>query len=254
MESWWIWVLAPAASFLAGTADAVVGGGGLIQVPALFALLPGAAPAALIATNKVAAAAGTGAAAVRYARARPPPRPAILFWAASAFLASGLGAYVLTLVPAETVRRAVPIVILMVLVFSASSHLGEEHRPRWTERVRGLVGSAVSGLIGLYDGLLGPGAGTFYTLLFVRVLRFDFLGAAAPAKLCNLASNLAAILVLVFAVPIDWRLALAMAAANFAGGRLGSRLALLHGNRFVRRVFFVVCAALVVRTLHDAWR
>jgi uncharacterized membrane protein YfcA len=248
-----LWLALPAASFLAGLADAIAGGGGLIQLPALFALMPQALPATLIATNKVAAAAGTAGAAVRYARAEPPPWRMTLLWAGCAFALSAAGAYALTLVPPATVRRVVPVVILAVLVFSAGARLGEEHAPRFTARMRAGIGAAGTAIIGLYDGLLGPGAGTFYQLLFVRTLGFDFLHAAAPAKICNLASNLAAILVLAIAVPIPPILAAAMAAANYAGGRTGSRLALLHGNRFVHRAFLVVAAALVVKTLRDAW-
>jgi uncharacterized membrane protein YfcA len=225
----------------------------MIQLPALLAVMPGAAPASLITINKLAAAAGTTGAALRYTRAMPPPWPEAFAWAACAGLLSALGALTLSLLPAAPVRQAIPVVILGVLALSAGTRLGEAHAPRFTARLRALWGSAGAAMVGFYDGLLGPGAGTFYQLLFVRALGFDFLHAASPAKLCNLASNVAAILVLVASVPVPAALTLTMAAANFAGGRLGSRFALLHGNRFVRRVYYVVAGALVLKALHDAW-
>jgi len=243
-----------AACFAAGTMDAVAGGGGLIQLPALLAVLPEAAPAALIATNKIASFAGTAGAAVRYSRAMPPPWRMTMAAAAAAFLCSALGAWLLAAIPAALVRRSVPLVMLGVLALAAGHRLGEVHEPHAPSRGRTLAATGGSGLIGLYDGLLGPGAGTFYQLLFVRLLRFDFLHAAAPARLANLASNVAAILVLGSLVDLSPLLVLFMAAANFGGGQLGSHLALLRGNRLVRRAFFLVSALLLARALWTAYR
>jgi uncharacterized membrane protein YfcA len=242
-----------AVAFAAGLVDAMMGGGGMLQVPALFALLPGAAPAALLGTNKFASSVGTAGAAAQYVRSLPP-RWGTLVWAvAAAFSFSLLGAWALTLVPASPMRKALPFLLLGLLIYTAFSRLGLTHAPRYGARREAAVAAGGAAAVGFYDGFFGPGAGAFYKLVFVRLLGFDFLNAAAPAKLANLASNLGAIPVFVLQGVILWKWALVMAVANFAGGQVGARIALRYGNRLVRWVFLVVVAALVARTFADAY-
>jgi uncharacterized protein len=247
-----LWELA-AAAFAAGTVDAVMGGGGMIQVPALFALLPGAAPAALLGTNKFASCVGTAGAALQYLRTNRPRWTTVAPAVAAAFLMSLAGAYVLTRIPAAPLRMALPFLLLALLVYSLVNRLGEEHAPRFEPAHEAAVAAAGAGAVGFYDGFFGPGAGAFYKLVFVRLLGFDFLNAAAPAKLSNLASNLGAIPVFVAQGVVIWKLALVMAAANFAGGQVGARTALRYGNRFIRWAFIAVVAVLVCRTFYDAY-
>lgn len=242
-----------AVAFAAGLVDAVMGGGGMLQVPALFALVPGAAPSALLGTNKFASLVGTAGAAVQYLRSVVPRWNAIVPAVLAAFVFSLLGAYAVTLIPAAPMRRALPFILLALWLYSFFNRLGIDHAPRYAAGREALVAGGGAAAVGFYDGFFGPGAGAFYKLVFVRLLGFDFLNAAAPAKLANLASNLGAIPVFVLQGAVLWKLALAMAAANFCGGQVGARVALRYGNRLIRTAFLIVVAVLVAKTFFDAY-
>lgn len=247
------WLALGAAAFAAGLVDSVMGGGGLIQIPALFAVFPGLAPAALLGTNKFAGCIGTLGAAAQYLRATAPRWTTVLPVIAAAFVAALAGAYAITLVPAEPLRKALPFVLLALLLYTTFSDAGYAHLPRFGRRREAAVAAAGAAGIGFYDGLFGPGAGAFYKLYFVRALGFDFVNAAAPAKIANVASNLAAVLVFAAKGLLIWKLAMAMAAANFLGGQLGSRIALRYGNRLIRRAFLVLVGVLIVKSFRDAY-
>lgn len=247
------WSALGLAALAAGLVDAVVGGGGMIQLPAMFALLPQAWPAALLGTSKLASVAGTSGAAWHYARHKAPPWRTILPATLIAFFAAAAGAWTVSQVPAAPLRKALPWILLALLIYTALSRAGTIHAPHPDRRRNATVAGTGAGVIGFYDGFLGPGTGAFLKLLYVRGLGFDFLHAAAPAKLANVASNLAALLVFVAQGAVDWRLGAWMAACNFAGGQLGSRWALRRGSGFVRVCFLVVVGVLVVKTFLDAY-
>lgn len=247
------WAVLGIAAFLAGIVDAVIGGGGMVQLPALFAAFPGVAPAALFGTNKFASAIGTTGAALRYSNALAVDwkiaTPAIL----AAFVASLLGAYAVTFVPAEPLRKALPFILLGLLIYTLRSNIGLEHAPHRTQQEAIVIAASGSSVIGFYDGFFGAGTGAFYKLLFVRGLGFDFLNAAAPAKFTNVASNLAAVVVFAASGQLFWGLGLWMAAANFAGGQAGSLAALKFGSGFIRRAFIAVVSLLIAKTFYDAY-
>ncbi len=241
------------AAGLAGWVDAIVGGGGLIQLPALFGAYPQAAPATLMGTNKGAAIWGTSWAASQYAR-RVRLRWAALGPAvAAAFVGAASGAWLVTRLPARPLRVALPLVLLALLLYTlARKDLGRRHAPRFAGRAEAAWAGVVGGLIGLYDGAFGPGTGSFFVFAGVRWLGYDFLHASAHAKLLNAATNLAALAWFGAHGHIWWSVALPMAAANVAGSWLGTRAALRHGTGFVRGVFVVVVGALIVKTSWDA--
>ncbi|TSE18821.1 Sulfite exporter TauE/SafE [Tepidimonas alkaliphilus] len=248
----WIWL--SAASALAGFVDAIVGGGGLILVPALFAAFPQAAPATLLGTNKSASMWGTAAATWRYARRVRLPWDALLPAVAVCWAGAWAGAWLVTQAPAEPLRRALPWVLLALLLYTlARKDLGRHHAPRWRGRAETLAACAVAGAIGFYDGFFGPGTGSFLVFAFVRVLGYDFLHASAAAKLLNLTSNVAAVGLFAWKGHVWWALGLAMALANVAGSLLGTRLALRHGAGFVRGAFLLVVTALIAKTGWDAY-
>ena len=242
------------ASGLAGFVDSIVGGGGLILVPALFAVYPHAHPATLFGVNKSASLWGTAAATVQYARRVDMPWRALLPAAAVCFASSVAGAWSVTVISPDFLRKALPLVLLAVFCYTlAKKDLGREHRPRFAG-IRQTLATACLGLvIGFYDGFFGPGTGSFFVFLFVRWMGFDFLHASASAKLLNTTSNLAALLLFTWKGHVWWHLALPMALANVVGSLLGTRLALKHGSGFVRVAFLVVVSALIVKTGHDAW-
>ncbi|MEK8030964.1 TSUP family transporter [Ideonella sp. DXS29W] len=242
------------ASLFAGLIDAIVGGGGLILVPALFATYPGAVPATLLGTNKGGAIWGTAWAAVQFTRRvslRPQTMaPAML----AALLGSFAGAWAVTEVDASLMRRALPLVLLCILAYTlARKDLGRHHAPRFAAGREAAAASGIGLTIGFYDGFFGPGTGSFFVFLFVRVLGFDFLHASASAKLMNTATNLAALVLFTWKGHVWWQVAAVLAVANVAGSLIGTRLALKHGAGFVRGVFIVVVGALILKTGYDAF-
>ena len=247
-------LLVSLASLLAGFVDAIVGGGGLVLVPALFAVFPTTHPATLFGTNKAASVWGTAVATGQYAR-RVQLRWAALLPAAGAGFAGSLGgAWLVTAVDPGFLRKALPFVLLGVLAYTlVKKELGRHHAPRFSGRREVLAACCIGGVLGFYDGFFGPGTGSFFVFLFVRGLGYDFLNASASAKLLNTATNLAALALFAFKGHVWWHFALAMAVANVLGSVLGTRLALKHGAGFVRGVFIAVVSALILKTGFDAF-
>jgi uncharacterized membrane protein YfcA len=242
------------ASLLAGFVDAVVGGGGLVMLPALFATYPTAPAATLLGTNKSASVWGTAFASVQYARRVEMRWAALLPAMGLAFAGALAGAWIVTLVSPDFLRKLLPAVLLAVLVYTLmKKELGRHHVPRFAGRQERLAAGAVGAVIGFYDGFFGPGTGSFFVFLLVRWLGYDFLHASAGAKLLNLSSNLAALILFALKGHVWWHFALPLALANIAGSLLGTRLALKHGAGFVRGVFILVVGALILKTGYDAF-
>ena len=242
------------ASLLAGFVDSIVGGGGLILVPALFAVFPAAHPATLFGTNKGASVWGTAFATWQFSRRVEMRWAALLPAAGAGFVASFAGAWLVTVVSPDYLRKLLPLVLLVVLIYTvAKKDLGRTHTPRFSGAAEQWVAASVGTLIGFYDGFFGPGTGSFLVFLFVRLLGYDFLSASASAKLVNTATNLAALLLFVAKGHIWWHFVVAMALANVVGSLLGTRLALKHGTGFVRVFFMIVVSALILKTGYDAF-
>lgn len=247
-------LLVSLASLLAGFVDAIVGGGGLILVPALFAVFPTTHPATLFGVNKGASIWGTAAATVQYARRVDLPWHSLLPAAVICFAGSMVGAWTVTQISPDFLRRVLPLVLLGVLAYTlARKDMGRHHAPQFTGRRETAAASLLGLTIGFYDGFFGPGTGSFFVFLFVRWLGYDFLHASASAKLLNTTSNLAALLLFAWKGHVWWHFVVVMALANVVGSLLGTRLALKHGSGFVRGVFIVVVSALIVKTTYDAW-
>jgi uncharacterized protein len=247
-------LLVSLASVLAGFVDAIVGGGGLILVPALFAVFPSTHPATLFGINKSASVWGTAIAAVQYSRRVEMHWASLLPAAVAGFCGSFTGAWAVTVLSPEFLRKLLPIVLLCVLGYTlVRKDLGREHVPALAGRTRVLVSCGIGAVLGFYDGFFGPGTGSFFVFLFVRVLGYDFLHASAAAKLLNTATNLAALILFAIKGHVWWHFALALALSNIAGSLLGTHLALKHGASFVRVVFIFVVSALILKTGYDAF-
>jgi uncharacterized membrane protein YfcA len=247
-------LLVSLASVLAGFVDAIVGGGGLILVPALFAVFPTTHPATLFGINKSASVWGTAIAATQYARRVEMSWPTLLPAAAAGFCGSFAGAWAVTVISPDFLRKVLPFVLLGVLLYTlARKDLGHAHAPTLSGRRQTLTASGIGLVLGFYDGFFGPGTGSFLVFLFVRVLGYDFLHASASAKLLNTATNLAALILFALKGHVWWHYALALAVANGIGSLLGTHLALKHGASFVRVVFIFVVSALILKTGHDAF-
>lgn len=236
------------AALAAGFVDAVVGGGGLVQLPALLLGLPGVAPVHVLATNKLASVCGTSVASgTYYRRVRPDPRtfgPLM----ACALVGSLGGAVIASHLPAGVFQPAVLVVLVVVgsyVVLRPS--LGAATSLRFSGRRHVAAAMAVGLVIGVYDGALGPGTGSFFVITLVGLLGYDFLEASAKARLANWATNIGALLLFVPSGAVLWRLGLVMGACNLLGGYLGARTAVSRGARFVRAFFVVVVVAFIVR-------
>lgn len=245
-------VLLCAFALLAGGLDAVVGGGGLVQLPALLLVLPQVPVVALLGTNKLASVVGTGSAAVTYARRVEVDRSTAVPMVLAAFVGSGLGAALATLVPGSSLRPVVLVALVLVLAYTLRRPaLGEVEVLRLAPGHQRAVAVAGGLGIGFYDGLVGPGTGSFLVFLLVGVVGLSFLHASATAKAVNTATNLAALLLFALAGHVLWGLGAAMAVSNLAGSQIGSRLAIRRGSAWVRRVFLVVVTALMLRLAYD---
>lgn len=248
------YVLLGGASFFAGLVDAIVGGGGLILIPALFAIFPQAHPATLFGTNKVGSVCGTTSAVWRYAR------DVRVEWAATwpavvaAFVFSFVGAWMVTVFPPDQLRKALPFVLVAVAVYTfAKKDLGNHHAPRLLGVQRSLMALLLGGVVGFYDGFFGPGTGSFLMFGFVRLFGFDFLKASISSKIVNIATNAAALLLFGWKGHIWWQVGVMLAICNIAGAQIGSRLAIKHGAGFVRKLFLVVVCLLILKTGYDAF-
>ena len=248
-------VLLCCAAALAGWVDAVSGGGGLIQLPALLIGLPGASPAQVLATNKLSSVCGTSiATATYYRRVRPDLRTALPMVGA-AVLGSAGGAACAALIPTSAFRPLVLALLILVGVYTVRRpDLGAVQELRWSghRHYAAAVGAAAG--IGFYDGIFGPGTGSFLTFALVGLLGYSFLQASAKARMVNLATNVGALVVFIAQGAPMFRLGLTMGACNVAGGWLGAHTAITRGSRFVRTVFLTVVGGLVLRIAYDVVR
>ncbi len=239
-------------AFLAGFVDSVVGGGGLIQVPALFVLLPQLPPVMLLGTNKFVSIWGTSAAAWQYARRVRLEWRATLPTIATALLGGFLGARAAAQITGDWFRPLMLVLLLSVLAYTLwKKDLGALHAPRLNRPQTFWCALATGAAIGFYDGFLGPGTGSFLIFAFVGLFGFSFLAASASAKLVNVATNLAALAYFITHGLIRYELALPMAIFNVAGSVLGARLALRRGSSFVRLLFIFIVALLITRFAWD---
>jgi uncharacterized integral membrane protein (TIGR00697 family) len=205
-------------SLLAGFVNAIAGGGGLVTLPVMLSVFPQAEPAVLFGTNKASMICGTASAAVDYARHVTLPwrtlGPAVVV----ALLGGAVGAWLVTLVSPDGLRRALPFMLATVfLVTLFGGHVGERHAPRFGPRAEAGIAAGIALVMGLYDGFFGPGTGSFLIFFMVRLLGFDYLHAAACTKVINMTTNLGALVFLGTAGHVWWKFFLPMAVANVVG-------------------------------------
>lgn len=238
-----------AFAFAAGLVDSIVGGGGLIQVPALFIFLPDQPIATLLGTNKFSSVAGTTAAAGQYARRVSLDWRAILPAIVPAILFSLLGARTVSLIDAEILRPLVLVLLIAVAVYTfAKKDLGTSHRPKFSGKTQLWLSAVVGAVLGFYDGFFGPGMGSFLIFAFVGLFGFTFVVASASAKVINLATNLTAMLFFAATGHIFYAAAIPMSLCNILGSVVGARLAIARGSGFVRTLFLIVVVAVIARS------
>jgi uncharacterized protein len=241
-----------AAAFIAGLVDAVVGGGGLVQLPSLLIALPEMPLIKLLGTNRTSSIFGTSVAMLRYMRETQIPWRTMLPAAAVAALGSLSGATVATHIEARQFKPLILVVLIAVTIYTLlKKDFGRLHAPKLNVRTQRIAAMLLCAPIGFYDGFLGPGTGSFLIFAFVGVLGFSFLAASASAKVINVATNLTSFIYFLVNGFVILPLGLLMAACNVAGSVAGTRLALRFGSGFVRALFLIVVPLVIARFAWD---
>mgnify|MGYP006165053491 FL=1 len=242
------------AAFSAGFVDAIAGGGGLIQLPALLISFPDREVAEVAGTNKLGSIFGTSAAALNYRRNIKTDPKLLLAMVLPAFIGSGSGSLLATQISTEQLKVAIVLMLVAVFVYTlARPDLGKVEVLKGAAKRQRTVGAVAGLTIGFYDGFIGPGTGTLLMIVLVAALGFAFVGASAIAKVVNVATNFASILVFGISGSIMWVVGLAVGICNLAGGIIGSHVAIRRGSDFVRKFYLVVTFALIVRVLFDVF-
>jgi uncharacterized protein len=248
MSEFWIIVIAAIGSFFAGFVDAVVGGGGLVQVPLLFILFPSINHTAIIATNRLASIAGTIVAAIAYLKKIKVRTTAILFAGAFTAIASFSGTYIMRLVSVEVFK---PIILLLIIVLAIytffKKEIGQTEQLRYKTSKLYIAFSLIGLVLGLYNGVIGPGTGTLLVFSLVNFIGFNFLHASAHAKVINAIADGASLVAFIFQNVIMYKIALPMMVTNMLGSYVGSSMALQKGNSFVRVFFIIILTILILR-------
>ncbi len=244
-----------AAALFAGWIDAVVGGGGLVQLPALLVAFPHAPAALLLGTNKLASICGTSVSAITYARKIKLEHRLLWPTVGLALAGAGAGAAAAAALSSQALKPIVIAVLLAVLILVVSRpRLGIEPQPKPRTAWRAAAVMLACGVaIAFYDGLIGPGTGIFLSVAFTTLLGFDYVTAAAHTKVVNVATNLGALAVFALQGHVWWLLGLAMGLATMTGAWIGARTAIARGSGFVRAVMLVVVLALLARLGWDVW-
>lgn len=240
--------------FSAGLMDAAVGGGGLLQIPALFNILPTTTPTSTLGINKFASSLGTLNATAHFARKISLPWKMLIPAAIGAFTTSYTGAQLTTWLPIQYIKPMMLLIMVTMFIYTfTKKNLGQHIRQNQLSQREYYTGIVYCSLIGLYDGIFGPGTGSLLAFVFVRFFSYDFLTATASAKVINLITNLAA---LSFFIPhghIIWLWAIPLAIANFCGGFAGSWLAIKYGTQFLRIGFMGLLIVLISKFGYDTW-
>jgi len=242
------------ASGFAGFVDAMAGGGGLIQLPALIIGLPNKELPLILGTNKVPSIFGTSAAARNYFKNLKPDIPLTITMMVPAFIGSMAGAAFAASVPKEFFKPFIVLLLTSVAIYTwRKPELGMSENLKFTNQKRLFLVALTGLLIGFYDGIFGPGTGTFLVFFLVSGIGYAFLKASGTAKLVNIATNAGAILSFQITGHIWWQLGLLLAIANVSGAILGSRLAIKGGSPLVRKVFLAVTFLLITRVAWDTF-
>ena len=237
-----------AASFFAGFIDSIAGGGGLIQLPALLIGLPKSETAEVLGTNKLSAVFGTTTAAALYRKQIKPDPKILIAMGVPAFLGSAGGAVLASKIPTSSMRPMVLVLLIIVAVYTwFKPDLGKFENLRHLPKRRVQIAAIAGVVIGFYDGIFGPGTGSFLMLILVASLGYAFITASAIAKVVNVATNVGAIMVFGINGAVLWQIGIILGIANISGAVIGARLAIKGGSTLVRKVFLLVTVALIVK-------
>jgi uncharacterized membrane protein YfcA len=241
-------ILLGVAMFASGFIDAIAGGGGLIQTPAMLLSFPDRNPVEVVATSKTAAFFGTTTAAIQYRKFIKTDPKLLIAMVIPAFIGSGIGAHLASRISAGSYKSSIFFVMIAIFLYTlVKPELGKEHVEKHSPQKLMVIGSIAAFIIGFYDGLIGPGTGTILMIALVALMGFAFVGASAIAKVVNATTNLASIIVVGLTIGVMWKLGLVLAVANLAGGYMGSHMAIKKGSSFIRIFYLIVTGLLILR-------
>ncbi len=236
------------AMFSAGFVDAIAGGGGLIQTPAMLLAFPNNNPVSVVGTSKTAAFFGTTTAAIKYRKSIKTDPKLLIAMVIPAFIGASCGALLASHISAQSFKSAIFFMMIAIFIYTLiKPDLGKVQVQKHSDKRLMYIGGAAAFVIGFYDGLIGPGTGTMLMIFLVAVMGFAFVGASAIAKVVNAMTNLASIIVVGLRVGILWKIGLFLAIANLAGGYVGSHIAIKKGSGFVRIFYLIVTGLLIMR-------
>jgi len=242
-------------AFMAGFIDAVVGGGGLIQLPALLVTLPNASLPTVFGTNKIAALSGTSMAAFQYAKRIRFNVKLLITISVASFIASYFGAKIVSVINPATLKPIILVILIAIAIYSfLKKDLGKIETKQLPLPRQMLFGAAIGLVIGFYDGFFGPGTGSFFVLAFVVILGFEFVQASAYAKIVNCMTNISALIVFIRQANYILGIALLLAIFNIAGSIIGSKMALKRGNGFIRLFFQIIVTIMIIRYGYDVFK
>ena len=240
-------------AFSAGLIDSAVGGGGLIQVPGLFSILPQQSPAMLLGTNKLSSICGTAIASHQYSKLTQLNWRMLYGAILATLIFSVIGASAVALLPIQYLRPIMLVLLLLMVTYTfLKKNLGQHsidlHLTEKQEKTRGL---ALGVGIGLYDGFFGPGTGSTLAFAFVKLFGYDFLRASAHSKILNLAANLGALSLFGMQRHVLWATGISMGISNIAGALCGTHVVKKYGAPFIRRVFIAILSATIIKFTFD---
>lgn len=239
-------------AFVAGLVDAVVGGGGLIQLPALLIMLSQTAIASILGTSKFVSIAGTTIAVQQYAKQQKIEWQNTIPAMVAAFIFSFLGARVTSLLNPSLMRPVILGLLIAVAIYTFNKKdFGLFQISKLSRSQQWLYSVAIGSVIGFYDGFFGPGTGSFLIFAFVGVFGYSFLAASASAKVINFATNLSAIIYFAFTNNVIYTLGIPMAICNILGAFIGTKLAIRKGSSFVRKLFLIIVSLLIMKLGYD---
>lgn len=239
-------------AFLAGFIDSVVGGGGLVQLPALFILFPGIPMPTLMGTNKFAGFSGTALATTRYLKQTNVPWKSLWPAIITALIFSFLGARVISHIHKDDIKILVIILLVIVAVYTFfKKEFGLHHAPKLNALKTAVYSALTGAVLGFYDGFFGPGTGSFLIVVFISLFGFNFLIASASAKLVNCATNISALSYFIITGQINYPLAISVAVFNMGGSFIGSKMAIKRGSAFVRTFFLIIVTLMIVKMGYD---
>ena len=239
-------------SFVAGFIDSVVGGGGLIQLPALLINLPNTSIPTLFGTNKIAALSGTSISAIQYSKKIKFNYKVLAVIALCAAIASFLGAKAVSYINANTLKPLILVILILIAIYTfIKKNLGNIQTKKLSLNKMLIYGSLIGLIIGFYDGFFGPGTGSFLVLAFVVIFGFEFVEASAYSKVINCVTNIFALIVFIKNENYLLELAILMSICNISGNIIGTRLALKRGNTFIRTIFLIIVILMILRYAYD---